>query len=228
MTTFLTSNRCKQKKSNAACEFWQNFAPFNRNACKSQFYLQNSRNNLSILRKPSMEAFFWNVKGESVTTSCLASLCAVWDMVSQVSMLYMLLSLCMGWTLSRNRKPQSRPLQWEQSPASTAVAVGGVITQVGSFSFAPPWWCNSSKGGVKVISLSVWCRAVSRVCCCCGSSSLKLRAATTATTPSRAWQGSSSWPSESCSPCCWPPSSTRSSPPRGAPWRETFTSASPK
>lgn len=56
--------------------------------------------------------------------------CAVWDMVSQVSMLYMLLSLCMGWTLSRGRKPQSRPLQWEQSPASTAVAVGGVITQV--------------------------------------------------------------------------------------------------
>lgn len=55
---------------------------------------------------------------------------AVWDMVSQVSMLYMLLSLCMGWTLSRGRKPQSRPLQWEQSPASTAVAVGGVITQV--------------------------------------------------------------------------------------------------
>ncbi len=56
--------------------------------------------------------------------------CVVWDMVSQVSMLYMLLSLCMGWTLSRGRKPQSRPLQWEQSPASTAVAVGGVVTQV--------------------------------------------------------------------------------------------------
>lgn len=51
-------------------------------------------------------------------------------MVSQVSMLYMLLSLCMGWTLSRGRKPQSRPLQWERSPASTALAVGGVVTQV--------------------------------------------------------------------------------------------------
>lgn len=58
--------------------------------------------------------------------------CAVWDMVSQVSMLYMLLSLCMGWTLSRGRKPQSRPLQWERSPASTAVAVGVVVTQVRS------------------------------------------------------------------------------------------------
>ena len=56
--------------------------------------------------------------------------CAVWDMVSQVSMLYMLLSLCAGWTLSRGRKPQSRPLQWERSPASTAVAVGGVVLQV--------------------------------------------------------------------------------------------------
>lgn len=62
-------------------------------------------------------------------------------MVSQVSMLYMLLSLCMGWTLSRNRKPQSRPLQWEQSPASTAVAVGGVVTQVllvGHLNFCEP------------------------------------------------------------------------------------------
>ncbi|XP_047433179.1 integral membrane protein GPR180 [Mugil cephalus] len=59
----------------------------------------------------------------------MGSLAEFWDMVSQVSMLYMLLSLCMGWTLSRGRKPQSRPLQWEQSPASTAVAVGGVVTQ---------------------------------------------------------------------------------------------------
>ncbi|PWA32269.1 hypothetical protein CCH79_00013139 [Gambusia affinis] len=68
------------------------------------------------------------------TFSHVFSVCrrAVWDMVSQVSMLYMLLSLCMGWTLSRGRKPQSRPLQWERSPASTAVAVGGVVTQAKS------------------------------------------------------------------------------------------------
>lgn len=59
----------------------------------------------------------------------MGSMSEFWDMVSQVSMLYMLLSLCMGWTLSRDRKPQSRPLQWEQSPASTALAVGGVVTQ---------------------------------------------------------------------------------------------------
>ncbi|XP_062236864.1 integral membrane protein GPR180 [Platichthys flesus] len=58
----------------------------------------------------------------------MGSLAEFWDMVSQVSMLYMMLSLCMGWTLSRGRKPQSRPLQWEHSPASTAVAVGGVVT----------------------------------------------------------------------------------------------------
>ncbi|KAM4538151.1 integral membrane protein GPR180 [Fundulus diaphanus] len=61
----------------------------------------------------------------------IGSLAEFWDMVSQVSMLYMLLSLCVGWTLSRGRKPQSRPLQWERSPASTAVAVGGVVTQGG-------------------------------------------------------------------------------------------------
>uniref|UniRef100_A0A3Q3JSL0 Uncharacterized protein n=1 Tax=Monopterus albus TaxID=43700 RepID=A0A3Q3JSL0_MONAL len=66
---------------------------------------------------------------DGVGIPLMGSLAECWDMVSQVSMLYMLLSLCMGWTLSRGRKPQSRPLQWEQSPASTAVAVGGVITQ---------------------------------------------------------------------------------------------------
>lgn len=159
---------------------------------------------------------FSEMKGESETTSCLVSLCAVWDMVSQVSMLYMLLSLCMGWTLSRNRKPQSRPLQWEQSPASTAVAVGGVITQVGCFPFGPHGCFFSRKAESKSLLFVRW-RAVSRACCCCGSSFLKLRVATTATMPSRAWQGSSLWHSESCSPCCWPPSYTRSSPPRGAP-----------
>ncbi|XP_054653764.1 integral membrane protein GPR180 isoform X4 [Dunckerocampus dactyliophorus] len=59
----------------------------------------------------------------------MGSLAEFWDMVAQVSMLYTLLSLSVSWTLSRGRKPQSRPLQWEQSPASTAVAVGGVVTQ---------------------------------------------------------------------------------------------------
>uniref|UniRef100_UPI0037E7E960 integral membrane protein GPR180 n=1 Tax=Semicossyphus pulcher TaxID=241346 RepID=UPI0037E7E960 len=66
---------------------------------------------------------------DGVGIPLMGSLAECLDMVSQVSMLYMLLSLCLGWTLSRGRKPQSRPLQWERSPASTAVAVGGVITQ---------------------------------------------------------------------------------------------------
>lgn len=51
-------------------------------------------------------------------------------------MLYMMLSLCVGWTLGRGRKPQSRPLQWEQTRASTAVAVGGGVIQVRGV--APP------------------------------------------------------------------------------------------
>ncbi|TNN70273.1 Integral membrane protein GPR180 [Liparis tanakae] len=59
----------------------------------------------------------------------MGSLAEFWDMVSQVSMLYMMLSLCVGWTLGRGRKPQSRPLQWEQTRASTAVAVGGGVVQ---------------------------------------------------------------------------------------------------
>uniref|UniRef100_A0A674MEJ4 G protein-coupled receptor 180 n=1 Tax=Takifugu rubripes TaxID=31033 RepID=A0A674MEJ4_TAKRU len=66
---------------------------------------------------------------DGVGIPVMGSLAEFWDMVSQVSMLYMILSLCMGWTLSRNRKSQTRPLQWEQTPASTAVAVSGVITQ---------------------------------------------------------------------------------------------------
>uniref|UniRef100_A0AAQ6AI75 GPR180/TMEM145 transmembrane domain-containing protein n=1 Tax=Amphiprion ocellaris TaxID=80972 RepID=A0AAQ6AI75_AMPOC len=61
---------------------------------------------------------------DGVGLPLMGSLSGTW--LSQVSMLYMLLSLCMGWTLSRGRKPQSRPLQWEHSPASTAVAVSPV------------------------------------------------------------------------------------------------------
>ncbi|CAJ1087378.1 integral membrane protein GPR180 isoform X1 [Xyrichtys novacula] len=66
---------------------------------------------------------------DGVGIPVMGSLAECWDTVSQVSMLYLLLSLCLGWTLNRGRKPQCGPLQWEHSPASTAVAVGGVITQ---------------------------------------------------------------------------------------------------
>ncbi|KAK5847574.1 hypothetical protein PBY51_016691 [Eleginops maclovinus] len=68
---------------------------------------------------------------DGVGLHLMGILAEFWDMVSQVSMLYMLLSLCVGWTLSRGRKPQSGPLQWEQTPRSTAVAVGGVVIQGG-------------------------------------------------------------------------------------------------
>ncbi|KAF6737242.1 Integral membrane protein GPR180 [Oryzias melastigma] len=54
-----------------------------------------------------------------------------WDMLSQGAVLFLLLSLCVGWTLTRARKAQSRPLQWEWSPASTAFSVGGVVAQGG-------------------------------------------------------------------------------------------------
>ncbi|KAK2889693.1 hypothetical protein QQF64_028071 [Cirrhinus molitorella] len=59
-------------------------------------------------------------------TGSLAELC---DMVAQVQMLYMLLSLCVGWSLSRSRKSQSKPLQWDSSPGSTALALAVVIAQ---------------------------------------------------------------------------------------------------
>ncbi|KAL2087481.1 hypothetical protein ACEWY4_016309 [Coilia grayii] len=66
---------------------------------------------------------------DGVGTPLMGSLAEFCDMVAQVQMLYMLLSLCMGWTLSRSRKSQSKPLQWDSSPTSTSLAVGAVLTQ---------------------------------------------------------------------------------------------------
>ncbi|XP_042560875.1 integral membrane protein GPR180 [Clupea harengus] len=66
---------------------------------------------------------------DGVGTPLMGSLAEFCDMVAQVQMLYMLLSLCMGWTLSRSRKSQSKPLQWDSSPLSTSLAVAVVFTQ---------------------------------------------------------------------------------------------------
>ncbi|MBN3287896.1 GP180 protein, partial [Polyodon spathula] len=59
----------------------------------------------------------------------MGSFAELFDMVSQIQMLYMLLSLCMGWTLGKNRKSQSKPLQWDSTPTSTGIALAAVITQ---------------------------------------------------------------------------------------------------
>ncbi|XP_054830994.1 integral membrane protein GPR180 isoform X2 [Eublepharis macularius] len=56
----------------------------------------------------------------------LAELC---DIISQMQMLYLLLSLCMGWTIGRMKKSQSKPLQWDSTPTSTAIAVIVVAMQ---------------------------------------------------------------------------------------------------
>ncbi|KAG8452204.1 hypothetical protein GDO86_004121 [Hymenochirus boettgeri] len=56
-----------------------------------------------------------------------AELC---DIASEVQMLYLLISLCIGWTLSRKKKSQGRPLQWDSTPTSTGVAVLAVTVQV--------------------------------------------------------------------------------------------------
>ncbi|XP_028811339.1 integral membrane protein GPR180 [Denticeps clupeoides] len=66
---------------------------------------------------------------DGVGAPLMGSLAEFCDMVAQMQMLYMLLSLCMGWTLSRSRKSQVKPLQWDSSPTSTALAMGGVFTQ---------------------------------------------------------------------------------------------------
>ncbi|ELK25807.1 Integral membrane protein GPR180 [Myotis davidii] len=59
----------------------------------------------------------------------MGSLAEVFDITSQIHMLFLLLSLCMGWTIVRMKKSQSRPLQWDSTPASTGIAVFIVITQ---------------------------------------------------------------------------------------------------
>lgn len=59
----------------------------------------------------------------------MGSLAELFDIASQIQMLYLLLSLCMGWTIVRMKKSQSRPLQWDSTPASTGIAVVIVTTQ---------------------------------------------------------------------------------------------------
>nr|XP_002662615.5 integral membrane protein GPR180 isoform X1 [Danio rerio] len=59
-------------------------------------------------------------------TRSLAELC---DTCAQVQMLYMLLSLCVGWSVGRSRRSPSKPLQWDSSPTSTALALTAAITQ---------------------------------------------------------------------------------------------------
>ncbi|XP_048197135.1 integral membrane protein GPR180 isoform X1 [Perognathus longimembris pacificus] len=59
----------------------------------------------------------------------MGSLAEFFDIASQIQMLYLLLSLCMGWTIVRLKKSQSRPLQWDSTPASTGIAVFIVVTQ---------------------------------------------------------------------------------------------------
>ncbi|XP_052046622.1 integral membrane protein GPR180 isoform X3 [Apodemus sylvaticus] len=66
---------------------------------------------------------------DGIGVPLMGSLAEVFDIASQIQMLYLLLSLCMGWTIVRMKKSQSRPLQWDSTPASTGIAVFIVITQ---------------------------------------------------------------------------------------------------
>ncbi|XP_062904591.1 integral membrane protein GPR180 isoform X5 [Mobula hypostoma] len=54
---------------------------------------------------------------------------SVCDMISQNQMLYMLLSLCLGRTLGRMGRTQSRLLEWDSTPTSNIIAIATVITQ---------------------------------------------------------------------------------------------------
>ncbi|XP_007621847.2 integral membrane protein GPR180 isoform X1 [Cricetulus griseus] len=66
---------------------------------------------------------------DGIGVPLMGSLAEVFDIASQIQMLYLLLSLCMGWTIVRMKKSPSRPLQWDSTPASTGIAVVIVVTQ---------------------------------------------------------------------------------------------------
>uniref|UniRef100_A0A8C5LYE3 G protein-coupled receptor 180 n=1 Tax=Leptobrachium leishanense TaxID=445787 RepID=A0A8C5LYE3_9ANUR len=96
-----------------------------------------------------------------------AELC---DIASEVQMLYLLLSLCMGWTLSRMKKSQSRPLQWDSTPTSTGFAVLAVTAQVVLLIWEQfeetdhhSYHAHRSLAGTLLIALKI-CLAVSLAC----------------------------------------------------------------
>ncbi|XP_039912417.1 integral membrane protein GPR180 isoform X2 [Hirundo rustica] len=72
---------------------------------------------------------FSSYSRDGIGAPFMGSLAEWCDIVSQIQMLYLLLSLCMGWTIGRMKKSHGRPLQWDSSPASTSIAVVVVVTQ---------------------------------------------------------------------------------------------------
>ncbi|XP_011890887.1 PREDICTED: integral membrane protein GPR180 isoform X2 [Cercocebus atys] len=72
---------------------------------------------------------FSSYSKDGIGVPFMGSLAEFFDIASQIQMLYLLLSLCMGWTIVRMKKSQSRPLQWDSTPASTGIAVFIVMTQ---------------------------------------------------------------------------------------------------
>ncbi|XP_072114842.1 integral membrane protein GPR180 isoform X1 [Mobula birostris] len=66
---------------------------------------------------------------DGIGVPLLGSLAELCDMISQNQMLYMLLSLCLGRTLGRMGRTQSRLLEWDSTPTSNIIAIATVITQ---------------------------------------------------------------------------------------------------
>ncbi|XP_052641738.1 integral membrane protein GPR180 [Harpia harpyja] len=72
---------------------------------------------------------FSSYSKDGIGAPFMGSLAELCDIVSQIQMLYLLLSLCMGWTIGRMKKSHGRPLQWDSTPTSTGIAVVVVVTQ---------------------------------------------------------------------------------------------------
>ncbi|KAM9021653.1 integral membrane protein GPR180 isoform 3-T3 [Ara ararauna] len=72
---------------------------------------------------------FSSYSKDGIGVPFMGSLSELCDIVSQIQMLYLLLSLCMGWTIGRMKRSHGRPLQWDSTPTSTGIAVVVVVTQ---------------------------------------------------------------------------------------------------
>uniref|UniRef100_A0A8B9MKV5 G protein-coupled receptor 180 n=1 Tax=Accipiter nisus TaxID=211598 RepID=A0A8B9MKV5_9AVES len=88
--------------------------------------VNHTEQNLTVSQIPYPETCY---SKDGIGAPFMGSLAELCDIVSQIQMLYLLLSLCMGWTIGRMKKSHGRPLQWDSTPTSTGIAVVVVVTQ---------------------------------------------------------------------------------------------------
>ncbi|XP_032879330.1 integral membrane protein GPR180 [Amblyraja radiata] len=95
----------------------------------TKMHVIKMKNHCFSLKTATHHLLFFRYSVDGIGVPLLGGLAELCDMISQNQMLYMLLSLCMGWSLARMGRTQSRLLEWDSTPISTAIAIVAVITQ---------------------------------------------------------------------------------------------------